>query len=250
MSRVSQLFDLQQIDSNLDRRAARLRQIEELMVDTPALISARAALDDARNLLAARQDELKRLTHESEDVSGRARAQEKRLYDGSVKNPKELAQIQEEVGHLKSRNRSLEDSSLDVMMLVEEAENVVTERTAELENVTKEWEQFQAGLMEEQDKLPEQVKVLQVKRQKAVSELAWNDLQAYERLRRSKGGVAVAAVQDGSCGACRVSVPAQLLRAARTSPDFTFCPSCGRILYPTAEVKFKEFDHNLDNINR
>jgi len=95
MTRTSQLFDLQQIDTGLDRRAARLRQIDEQMADTPALIAAREAQMEAQKFLAVRQAELKRLTEEADDVSRRAKTQEKRLYDGSVKNPKELGQIQE-----------------------------------------------------------------------------------------------------------------------------------------------------------
>ncbi len=250
MNRVSQLFDLQQIDSGLDRRAFRLRQIDEQMVDTPELIAAREAHAAAQALLNERQATLKQLTEETDDISRRTKAQEKRLYDGSIKNPKELGQIQEEVGHLKARFKTLEDSAIDMMLLVDEAETALAERTKDLELVTTEWEQFRMGLLEEKDKLAEQVKVLQVKRQKAIAGIPWADLQAYERLRRTKGGVAVAGVQDGSCGGCRVGVPVHVLRAARTGSDPTLCPSCGRILYPTAEVKFKEIDHTMDNINR
>jgi uncharacterized protein len=250
MTRISQLFDLQQIDTGLDRRGARLRQIDEQTADTPELIAARQAHAEAQHLVSERQTALKRLTEEAEDTSRRAKTQEKRLYDGSVKNPKELGQIQEEVGHLKSRLKSLEDSEIDAMLLVEEADNALSERKTELDQALKEWEQFQAGLLEEKDKLIEQVKVLQTRRQKTITEVAWADLQAYERLRRGKAGVAVAAVQDGSCSACRVGVPAHILRAARAGTDFTFCPSCGRMLYPIGEVKFKEIDHTMDNINR
>jgi predicted nucleic acid-binding Zn-ribbon protein len=250
MTRISQLFDLQQIDTGLDRRSARLRQIDEQMVDTPELVAARQAHAESQNLVNERQSALKRLTDEAEDVSRRAKGQEKRLYDGSIKNPKELGQIQEEVAHLKSRLKSLEDSEIDTMLLVEEADNALAERKNDLDQALKEWEQFQAGLLEERDKLVEQLKVLQTKRQKTMNEIPWADLQAYERLRRMKGGVAVAAVQDGSCGACRVGVPVHILRGARAGTEFTLCASCGRILYPTAEVKFKEIDHTMDNINR
>src|SRR4051794_21275924 len=107
MTRISQLFDLQQIDTGLDRRVARLHQIDGQMVDTPELIAARQAQADAQKLISERQATLKHFTDEAEEVSKRTKAQEKRLYDGSVKNPKELGQIQEEVGHLKSRLKAL-----------------------------------------------------------------------------------------------------------------------------------------------
>lgn len=250
MTRVSQLYDLQQIDSGLDRRIARLRQIDEQMVDSPALLAAREAHYEAQALLTQRQNLLKQLSQEAEDLAARIKTQDKRLYDGSIKNPKELGQIHAEVAHMKQRRKEVEEKELDAMMLVEESENLVAERESDLQAVQTEWEQFTNGLMEEKDMLAEQVRVLQVKRQRAIGEMPWADLQAYERMRRTKGGVAVAAVHDGSCDACRVGVPVHLVRAARPGTEIVPCPSCGRILYPTTEVKFKEFDHNLDNINR
>ena len=250
MSRVSQLYDLQQIDSGLESRVARMRQIDKQMADSPEVIPARAPFSEAEARLASEQARLKRASHEAEEVSTRLRTQDKRLYDGSVKNPKELAQMQEEIGHLKSRLKATEDQVLDAMMAVEEAGDALEVRRGELDEITKQWQQYQAGLVEEKDKLMSQAKVLQVKRQRALTELPWADLQTYERLKRSKGGVAVAAVRGGLCGGCRVGVPAHILRQARTGSDFTTCPSCGRILYPVDEVKFVEFDHDLDNIDR
>lgn len=250
MSRVSQLYDLQQIDTGIDKRVARMRQLDQQMVDSPELVAARAARDEARSLLTERQATLKRLSHEAEEVSKRLKSQEKVLYGGTIKNPKELGQVQEEVGHLKTRLKSLEDSALDAMLVVEDAETEVTTKNEELDKVEKDWQHLQTGLLEEKDKLTEQAKVLQVKRQRAITDLPWADLQSYERLRRSKGGVAVAGVQGGLCGGCHVGIPAHILRVARTSAEFTPCPNCGRILYPVDEIKFKEFDHDLDNVAR
>jgi predicted nucleic acid-binding Zn-ribbon protein len=250
MSRISQLFDLQQIDSSLDRRVARMRQIDEQTVDSPELVAARAAQGETRAMLAGRQAALKQLSREAEDISTRIKTQEKRLYDGKIKNPKELSQVQEEVEHLKSRYKSLEDSILDAMLEVEEAETLAASRNTELEKTEQDWKHFQAGLLEEKDKLTEQAKVLQIKRQRAITAMPWEDLQAYERMRRTKGGVAVSAVQRGLCGGCHVAVPVHVLRMARSNSDFTPCPTCGRILYPVDDVKFKEFDHDLDNISR
>jgi predicted nucleic acid-binding Zn-ribbon protein len=250
MSRISQLFDLQQIDSGLDRRVARMRQIDEGMLDSPELVAARESYDLSRRTLMERQAELKRLSHEADETSTRLKAQEKRLYDGSIKDPKELTQVQQEVWHLKTRFKSLEDGVLDAMVQVEDAESASAATGDDLDRIENDWRQFQAGLMEEKDKLTEQAKVLQVKRQRAIAEIEWADLQAYERLRRSKRGVAVAAVQGGLCGGCHVAVPVHILRVARASADLTPCPTCGRILYPVDDVKFKEFDHDLDNVAR
>jgi predicted nucleic acid-binding Zn-ribbon protein len=250
MSRTGQLYDLQQVDSGLDSRVARMRQIDEQMADKAQVDAMKAAHAEAEKKLAAEQARLKQSSREVDDTSAYLRKEEKRLYDGSIKNPKELGQVQEEVGHLKTRLKTQEDAVLEAMLAVEEAEAAMAERAQELDLVSKERQQFEAGLMEEKDKLLSQAKVLQVKRQRAVTELPWNDLQTYERLRRSKGGLAVAAVRDGLCSGCHVGVPAHILRHARAGTDLTLCPSCGRILYPIGEVKFEEFNHDLDNITR
>jgi uncharacterized protein len=250
MSRTGQLYDLQQIDSGLDGRVARMRQIDEQMADKAQVAEVQAAHAEAEKHLAREQARLKQATREVDDTSAYLKKEEKRLYDGSIKNPKELAQVQEEVGHLRVRLKTQEDAVLDAMVAVDEAEAAMAERTQELDLATKERQQFEAGLLEEKDKLLSQAKVLQVKRQRAVTELPWNDLQTYERLRRSKGGMAVAAVRDGLCGGCHVGVPAHILRHAKAGTDLTMCPSCGRILYPIGEVKFEEFNHDLDNITR
>jgi len=250
MSRVGPLYDLQQIDTGLDTRVARMRQIDEQMGDSPELLAARATFDTVSGLLAAEQATLKQLSHDTEDTTVRMKALEKKMYDGSVKNPKELGQMQEEVTHLKGRLKALEERALDSMLVVEEVEEAKAAAEQGLDAITKEQEQFQTGLLEEKDKLLSQARVLQVKRQRFVTELPWADLQTYERLRRSKGGIAVVAVRAGLCGGCHIAVPAATLRQARTSPDLVPCPTCGRLLNPLGEVKYEEFDHNLDNVDR
>src|SRR4051812_31369821 len=122
MSRTGPLYDLQQIDTGLDTRVARMRQIDEQMGDSPALTAARARFEEVSRHLAVHQSTLKHLNHDTEETTTRARTLEKKMYDGSVKNPKELAQMQEEVAHLKSRRKVLEEQALDSMLAVEESE--------------------------------------------------------------------------------------------------------------------------------
>lgn len=250
MSRVTPLYELQLVDSALQSRVARMRQIDDSMADSPELLAARSAAAESANYLAAEQARLRKASQAVDDTSIRIKSQEKRLYDGSIKNPKELSQVQEEVGHLKARLRQQEDEVIDLMLALEHTEEANREKQEALDRIEKESRQYRDGLMEEKDKLMQQAKVLQVKRQRHVAEMPWADLQAYERLRRAKTGVAVAEVRDGRCSECHVQVPVNVLRAARTSEGFTNCPTCGRILYPLGDMKFSAFDHDLDNIDR
>ena len=250
LSRVTPLYEMQQVDTALQSRVTRMRQIDEGMADSPELLAARAATEEAARNLAQEQDRLRKASHAVEDTAKRIKTQDKRLYDGSIKNPKELGQVQEEVGHLKARLKQLEDEMIDLMLSVERLEETSREKQEALEAVEQEREQYRAGLTEEKDKLLQQAKVLQVKRQRFVNEVPWADLQTYERLRRAKGGSAVTEVRDGTCRSCGGRVPVTLVRAARSDADFAHCPTCGRMLYPSGDLKFQEFDHNLDNVDR
>lgn len=250
MSRVTPLYELQLVDTALQSRVSRMRQIDESMADSPELLAARSAAAEAANFVAAEHARLRKASQTVDDTSSRVKSQEKRLYDGSIKNPKELSQVQEEVGHLKTRLRQQEDEVIDLMLALEQAEETNRTKQAALDALEKESRQYRAGLLEEKEKLMQQAKVLQVKRQRHVTEMPWADLQAYERLRRARAGVAVAEVREGRCSECHVQVPVNVLRAARTGDGFTNCPTCGRILYPLGDMKFSAFDHDLDNIDR
>jgi predicted nucleic acid-binding Zn-ribbon protein len=250
MSRTSALYELQQIDSGLDSRVARMRQIDERMSDSEELASARVQYEEIAERLAQEQAKLKALSHDSEEAGSRLRVLDRKMYDGSVKNPKELGQMQEEAAHLRVRVKGLEDSALDMMMTIEETEDLEAEAKKHLEGVQQEQELFHSGLVEEKEKLLGQAKVLQVKRQRSVGELPWADLQLYERMRRSKGGLAVVEVRNSICLGCHSSIPASVMRQARSQTDLVTCPTCGRIIYPLGEVKYEEFDHNLDNVDK
>ena len=250
MSRTSALYELQQVNSGLDSRVARMRQIDERMGDSEELISARGQYEEIAERLAQEQAKLKTLSHDSEETGSRLRVLDRKMYDGSVKNPKELGQMQEEAAHLRVRVKTLEDSALDMMMTIEETEDLEAEARKHLEGVQQEQELFHSGLIEEKEKLLGQAKVLQVKRQRSVGELPWADLQLYERMRRSKGGLAVVEVRNSICLGCHSSIPASVMRQARSQTDLVTCPTCGRIIYPLGEVKYEEFDHNLDNVDK
>src|SRR5688500_3054813 len=89
MSRTGQLYDLQQVDSALDSRVARMRLIDEQAVESAELIAARASRDEASAHMKEMQANLKKTSHESDETASRIRTQDKRLYDGTIKNPKE-----------------------------------------------------------------------------------------------------------------------------------------------------------------
>ena len=57
-------------------------------------------------------------------------------------------------------------------------------------------------------------------------------LDDYDRIRKARGGVAVATVGSTAvCSACRVTIRPQAIQELRTARPLMLCESCGRYLF-------------------
>ena len=231
MSRTTQLYDLQQVDTALDERVARHHIVSAALNDSAELEAARAAREAAHHALTDAQVQARLLNGEIEDLSAKIGAEEKKLFGGSVKNPKELSSIEHEVASLRKRKTEREDRLLDAMETLETRQAEFAAAQERLATVEAIWRQRQAGLLEDKDQIETQLRALKIKRDRMAGEVPWADLTTYDRIRRAKRGVAVAAVLQDICQSCRVTVPNSVLRQVKVSQEFALCPSCTRILH-------------------
>ena len=56
------------------------------------------------------------------------------------------------------------------------------------------------------------------------------DLTVYDRLRKTKKGIAVSVIESDLCSICRVKIPHKNIEDVKSSNHFVHCNSCGRIL--------------------
>jgi hypothetical protein len=76
----------------------------------------------------------------------------------------------------------------------------------------------------------EEERVLEKKREDALSAVSKDDLEMYNRIRGAKNGKAVAPVRRGSCSGCYNVVPPQLILEIKKHDQLYICEHCGRIL--------------------
>ncbi|MBU0510868.1 MAG: hypothetical protein KKD28_10715 [Chloroflexi bacterium] len=233
MSRPRNLYNLQQIDSQLDQHRSRLRAIEITLADNTAIERAGKKVTNAQNAL----DETRKSLHNAErkvrDQRLKIEQTEAILYSGKVRNPKELQDMQNEAAALRRFLSVLEDRQLEAMLFVDE---IKAPYNAALDTLTKmraKSEQLQTKLIAERATIEKNIRQLETKRQAALSSIADEDIQVYKQLRKQRAGVAVAAVNDRACAACGATLAAALFQAARSPSKITHCDSCGRILYST-----------------
>jgi predicted nucleic acid-binding Zn-ribbon protein len=231
MSRAAALMRLQQIDTEMDARQARLAEIEQDLAADQGLAAAQAALAAAARSLAATRNSVRALEAEAQALSTKAAEVERTLYAGRVTNPKELVDMQEELASLKRRRASLEDEILDGMVEAEAEEQVEREAQAAVGKVEGALGASRQKLADERGAIEAALTRLETQHEAAEAPVPAEDRRLYQSLRQRKHGVAVARLEEGACGACGVAPSSSRAQAARHSVELVFCGNCERILY-------------------
>src|SRR5436309_3064045 len=115
---IDRLLELQDIDTRLDRlgvRRAELEGGEEAAAARLRLSEAERALGEFRLAADEAAREQRKLEGDADGFQQKISGEERRLFDGTVANPKELESIQHEITNLRNRKSRVEDEQLEVM---------------------------------------------------------------------------------------------------------------------------------------
>jgi predicted nucleic acid-binding Zn-ribbon protein len=232
MSRTSQLFELQQVDTQSDELLRRLLAINAALGEQESLRAAREATAAAQAAHREAQLRLRAASHEVDDVTAHLETMSKRLYDGSVKNPKELVALEHDIANAKSVRVAREDTMIEAMEEESTTQAALAEAQTALATAETEWQRHQDGLAEEKETLDPQLRALHTHRAHRAAAVPPADLLVYERIRKVKKGLAVAAMEHDICQGCRVKVSGGAAVTAKQGQQLVNCPSCGRLLHP------------------
>ncbi|HLF80066.1 MAG TPA: C4-type zinc ribbon domain-containing protein [Dehalococcoidia bacterium] len=230
MTSAADLFALQEIDLKRDTRRALLADIESRLGETEELLTARERLNEALAEAEHLRRDQRELEASSADLDAKIQPMEKKLYDGSVRNPKELTDLQREVASLKGRRSKLDDQGLALIDSIEAANAAVAEARSEYERTESAWQADQEELRSDQARAERESSQLEGERGLRSQGMDAGSLGLYETLRRAKQGRGVARVERGTCQGCRVTLPTHLVQRVRTGGVLIQCPSCERIL--------------------
>jgi predicted nucleic acid-binding Zn-ribbon protein len=158
-------------------------------------------------------------------------ADEGKLYGGRVSNPKELQSLTEEVAQDKRQLSTVEDKLLEILEQVEELSGQLAASESALAAELKTWNETQESARQKLVEAQAALSTLEGRRKDTAAQIAGSDISTYETIRRQKGGMAVAPVQQRTCQACRVGLTANQEQRARIGAEIILCHSCGRILF-------------------
>ncbi len=231
MSKAKQLHELQEIDLDIERKTKTLAQIRSHLGKDDDLVAARAALDTALKHQIDLEHQQRTAEWGVDELGTKIAAEEKKLYEGSVKNPRELMSLQHEIELIKGQHGEREEQLLAVMLKVDTAQQDVTSKQSELKAMERDWQEEQKRLSMEQTELEANLAMLAQKQESLRSLMDSASLKAYDELCYVKQGLAVAKLVQGRCQGCRISLPMSDQQKARMGHKLATCSNCGRILY-------------------
>lgn len=230
---LNALLELQEIDRRIqkDKRA-------QASLDNGS--NAESAAKSARGTCDARTDghhkaagELKDCELKLAGLEQKLKTYEQKLYQGTVTNAKELANIEKEIAALGRQRGDLDGRILELMDEVDEkqrgaqiaraeADAADVAHKATLEKYRAEYEQLGAEIVELTKQRADAVK--------QVENAAL--LKRYDDIRAKAGGVAIAKVNNLNCGGCNMTLPTAQIKHVKDYADIEVCENCGRLLAP------------------
>ena len=230
MSRVANLWHLQSIDTEIDDKTKRARQVDDALANDPQVSTARTAFDAEQKKLNAARASLRYQELQAATLAEKIKQVETRLYGGTVSNPKELENLEKDLAMHKRLRNELDDKLLMQMDKVEKLQKRAEEKSQALKQVQGTRAGDVQHLTSERESLTTRLAQLAAQREQTRGMLDADVLKSYDQLRRTKAGRAVAQIKSSSCMVCGVQVPTGLISRARTGDEIVPCPSCGRIL--------------------
>jgi hypothetical protein len=227
------LLALQELDLSIDRLEHRREELEA----GGEVGAARKRVDDLEDQVGTIKlaldsigREQTRFETEVDTYTRRIEAEEKRLYDGSVVNPKELQSIRAEIDNLKSRRTRTEDELLGQLEKREELDARIGPIEAELAEAHDRLTELRGSSANELEDIYSALAERREERAAAAAALDEELLELYEELRGLKKGIGAAAVENRVCMACHQELSPLEYEQVKSATGVRRCPNCRRIL--------------------
>lgn len=194
------------------------------------LVAAEAAAND----IAAEQ---RKAESDVDQVRTRAARDQQRLDSGAIGSPRELENLQHEIGSLAKRQSDLEDVVLEIMERAEAAQQRLADLTEQVGRAEEQHGALASAVGAAEADLDAEAAKLAEQRAPLAAGLPADLVALYEKLRAANNGVGAAALRQRRCEGCRLELDISEVSAIRAAaPDaIVRCDSCRRILVRTPQ---------------
>jgi predicted nucleic acid-binding Zn-ribbon protein len=211
--------------SNSRKQAQAEAELEAASADTLRLSDL---LIDARNAVGELEMELGRAEADLELVANRINKDKQLL--SSTSSSKDAQGIEHELSTLAARRSELEDTQLQIMELLESAQQEHEKLKLEKQASDATLASLQERISSELAELSAQAEKILAERKSLLSGIDQELAAAYER--KFSRGVAAGRLSGRDCGACRLSITATSFEELMALPteELAECPNCQAFL--------------------
>jgi predicted nucleic acid-binding Zn-ribbon protein len=230
----SLILELQLLDNEIMQSNTKLKslpEIEQLLHIEKRVTTANDELAVVKSEADQIALELRRGEVDVETVTDRIKKDEARLSSGNA-TPKELEQLQHEVGTLKKRQESLEEIELEIMIrsdAITSRSNTLTTDLASLQTLKDE---IAGRLKTATDEINKVIADKNTARNLVANQIEKPLLELYEKIRGNGGGVGAAALVGNKCNGCNLAINAVEMDRIKSlaKDELLRCEECRRIL--------------------
>lgn len=231
---------MQEIDSRIDQlrhQRAHLPELAEIAELEGSRQEVLGRVRDAQIVVDDLTTEQTKAEADVEAVRARRTRDRDRIQQGLITNPKDLQRMNHELESLERRINSLEETELQIMEQLEDAQGTLSRLSEELSAIDRRLADSGDARDEKQRAIDGELHAAAAARGPAVTELPDDLLALYDKLRQSKAGVGAALLRARECGGCRLTLDHAEISSIRTAPadQVVRCEECQRILVRTEE---------------
>jgi uncharacterized protein len=226
---LAHLYQLHLLDVELiemKQRAMALDEHRQILQRVKALQTEHAIV---LNLPKKLETEAGALETKANEYRAKASADEKKLFGGSVVNPKEAAAYESEIKDLRTKADEAEAKYLEILEQIDPAKSEAKPIETEIRKLAKAFEEVKAREIQEGADLQVRYKAKAEARPALAKAVSGNLYTQYEAI-RGKHGYAMGVVKDSKCGACGTILAEKILQALDLDRLST-CEQCHRILF-------------------
>ena len=229
-SDLKQLIRLQTIDlaiQGLRARIDRFPGISKALDDK--LKSAQAGLESAKDRAKTNQGTRKKLEGEISSVESKISKYRDQMM--SVKTNDEYRALQHEIEHAQNSIRKVEDDILNLMLEAESSQSDIKAAESRVKDDQRKVDHERKQLTDENQRDLSALESYLKERKDIEASISSELLPRYERVRKARGGIAVAAARNEVCEICQVRIRPQVFQEIRRNDQIIACDACQRILY-------------------
>jgi predicted nucleic acid-binding Zn-ribbon protein len=229
-SDLKQLIRLQSIDLSIQDLRARVDRFPGISKGLDEKLSAaQAGVEAAKEKTKANQGNRKKFENEISTIESKISKYRDQMQ--AVKTNEEYRALQHEIDHAQNAIRKIEDEILNLMLEAETSQSDIKAAEGRLKEDQEKVNHERRELAEQNKKDLSALESYLKERKELEATISSDLLPQYERVRKHRGGIAVAAARDYVCEVCQVRIRPQVFQEIRKNDQIIACDACQRILY-------------------